>query len=59
MQLRDQKAHFEEGQREQYIAYKSRVEELMKKIHETEEFNQQIVKDHVDTLGAHELEERR
>ena len=31
----------------------------MKQIHETEEFNQQIVKDHVDTLAAHELEERR
>jgi len=31
----------------------------MKEIHENEVFNQQVVKDHVDVLSAHELEERR
>ena len=31
----------------------------MKEIHETEVFNQQVVKDHVDQLAAHELEERK
>ncbi len=59
MQLRDQKAQFEETQRERYIQYKQRVEGLMDQIHETEVFNQQVIKDHVDALAAHELEERR
>lgn len=59
MQLRDQKAQFEEQQRERYLHYKTRVEELMQQIHETEVFNQQVVKDHVDALAAHELEERK
>ena len=31
----------------------------MMQIHETEVFNQQVVKDHVDALAAHELEERK
>lgn len=59
MQLRDQKALFEEQQREKYLQYKLRVDSLLKQIHETENFNQQIVKDHVDALSAHELEERK
>jgi|FrelakmetLWP11LW_1041352.scaffolds.fasta_scaffold276020_1 hypothetical protein len=59
MQLRDQKALFEEQQREKYLKYKLRVDSLLKQIHETEIFNQQIVKDHVDALSAHELEERK
>ena len=59
MQLRDQKAQFEEEQRAQYIHYKTKVETLMQQIHETEEFNQQVVKDHVDCLSSHELDERR
>jgi len=32
---------------------------MMTQIHETEVFNQQVVKDHVDVLAAHELEERK
>ena len=31
----------------------------MSQIQETEVFNQQVVKDHVDSLSAHELEERK
>ena len=59
MQLRDQKALFEEQQREKYVQYKARVDQLMSQIQETEVFNQQVVKDHVDSLSAHELEERK
>ena len=59
MQLRDQKAQFEEQQRERYLHYKTKVEDLMREIHEKEVFNQQVVKDHVDALSAHELEERK
>ena len=59
MQLRDQKAQFEEQQRERYLHYTGRVEQLMKEIHEKEVFNQQVVKDHVDVLAAHEQEERK
>ena len=59
MQLRDQKGAFEEDNRLRYIAYKQRVDALMAQIHETEVFNQQVVKDHVDALAAHELEERK
>ena len=59
LQLRDQKAAFEEGQRAKYLEYKARVESLLAQIHETEVFNQQVVKDHVDLLAAHELEERK
>lgn len=40
MQLRDQKAQFEETQRERYIQYKQKVETLQEQIHETEVFNQ-------------------
>lgn len=32
---------------------------LRAQIHETEVFNQQIMKDHVDALAAFELEERK
>lgn len=39
--------------------YKTRVEDLRSQIQETEIFNQQVVKDHVDALSAHELEERK
>lgn len=59
MQLRDQKALFEEQQREKYVQYKARVDQLMSQIQETEVFNQQVVKDHVDSLSSHELEERK
>ena len=59
MQLRDQKALFEENRRGQYMHYKERVEELLRQIHETEAFNQEVVKDHVDALSSHELEERK
>ena len=59
MQLRDQKALFEEQQRERYVQYKARVDQLMSQIQETEVFNQQVVKDHVDSLSSHELEERK
>ena len=59
MQLRDQKAQFEEEQRERYLHYKTKVETLMLQIHEAEDFNQQVVKDHVDCLSSHELEERK
>ena len=31
----------------------------MSQIQETEVFNQQVVKDHVDSLSSHELEERK
>lgn len=41
------------------MQYSQRVEGLLQQIHETEVFNQQVVKDHVDCLAAHELEERR
>ena len=39
--------------------YKEKVEDLLSQIHEVEIFNQQVVKDHVDALASHELEERK
>lgn len=59
MKLRDEKAAFEEMQRERYIANQSKLDLMQSEIMDLENFNQQLVRDHVDTLATHELEERR
>lgn len=58
-QLSDQKAAFEEQLRDEYLRLKERQDGLLGQIHETEVFNSQVVKDHVDALATQELEERR
>ena len=59
LQLRDEKAAFEEVQREKYVRNKQHLDGLLKEIQEMEEFNQQVVRDHVDAVATNELEERR
>ena len=59
MQLRDEKAAFEEGKRDTYLKNTQQMASTLKEIHDLEVFNQQVVKDHVDCLATHELEERR
>ena len=46
-------------QREKYLYNKQRLEAITKEIMDIENFNQQLVRDHVDVLSTHELEERR
>ena len=38
---------------------KREIDDLTQQIHELEVFNQQVVRDHVDALSTHELDERR
>lgn len=38
---------------------KREIDDLTQQIHELEVFNQQVVRDHVDALSTHELNERR
>ena len=59
MHLRDEKAAFEEDKRTQYLMNKREIDDLTQQIHELEVFNQQVVRDHVDALSTHELNERR
>ena len=59
MQLRDEKGAFEEDKRTQYLMNKREIDDLTQQIHEVEVFNQQVVRDHVDALSTHELNERR
>lgn len=57
--MRDDKAAFEEMQRDRYISNQSRLDQMQNEIIDVENFNQQLVRDHVDTLATHELDERR
>lgn len=45
--------------RERYLGGKRNLEKLYDEIHKVERFNQEIVRDHADTLSNHELDERR
>ena len=57
LQLRDQKALFEESKRQEYLHYKAKQDQLIGQIHDLEIFNAQVVKDHVDALSTHALQE--
>ena len=59
LQLRHDKGSFEEMQREKYLKNKQELEQILNEIQQLESFNQEVVKDHVDSLSTHELEERR
>lgn len=59
MQLRNEKAAFEETKRDTYLKNKQEADAMLKEIHDLEAFNQQVVKDHVDCLATFELDERR
>ena len=57
--MRDEKSQFEELCRERYLAGKKKLDQLYHESHKIEDFNQEVVRDHADTLANHELEERR
>lgn len=57
--LREEKGAFEETQREKYLFNNQKLEAITKEIMELEVYNQQLIRDHVDALSFHELEERR
>ena len=59
LQLRHDKGSFEEMQREKYLKNRQELEQISNEIQQLESFNQEVVKDHVDSLSTHELEERR
>lgn len=59
LRCRDEKGAFEEQMRENYIKNRETLEETLTKVQDLETFNQQIVRDHVDFLAQHELNERR
>jgi hypothetical protein len=57
--LREEKGAFEETQREKHLFNNQKLEAITKEIMELEVYNQQLIRDHVDALSFHELEERR
>ena len=56
--LRDEKSSYEEDQRVKYIEFVEELESIMKKLHEQEVFNYQVIRDHVDLMSQYEVEER-
>ena len=57
-EMQDEKANFEEQQRTKYNVLMSKYEDTQKKLHEKEEYNFSVVKDHVEVKHVFELEER-
>jgi organic radical activating enzyme len=57
-EMQDEKGVFEEHQRSKYTVLMSRYEEVQKQLHQKEEYNQQVVKDHIELKHVFELEER-
>jgi len=56
--LQDDKAKFEEEQRNAYMLLQSRYSEVLEQLHQKECYNQQVVKDHIELKHMFELEER-
>ena len=56
--MRDEKSSYEEDQRVKYIEFVEELESIMKKLHEQEVFNYQVIRDHVDLMSQYEVEER-
>ena len=56
--MQDDKARFEEDQRVNYLALKSRYTEVMESLHHKEQYNGDIVMDQIELKHIYELEER-
>jgi hypothetical protein len=56
--MQDDKARFEEDQRLQCMTLQQRYQESIEKLHSTEKYNSDIVKDHIELKHFYELEER-
>jgi hypothetical protein len=56
--LQDDKAGFEEEQRGQHILLQKKYEETLGDLHQKEQYNQQVVRDHIELKHTFELEER-
>lgn len=56
--MQDEKARFEEEQRIHYMTLYQRYNEALDKLHQTEKYNNDIVKDHIELKHFFELEER-
>lgn len=56
--MQDDKARFEEEQRLQYMTLQQRYQEAVDKVHQTEKYNTDVVKDHLELKHFFELEER-
>lgn len=56
--MHDEKAVFEEGLRDKYIALDQDYNDALNNLHEKERYNQAVVRDHLELKHVFELEER-
>lgn len=56
--MQEEKMKFEDEQRMHYLALQQRYQEVLEKLHSTEKYNNDIVKDHLELKHFYELEER-
>lgn len=56
--LQDEKAVFENEQRNSYMVINKQYQDTLERLHQKEIYNQQVVRDHVELKHVFEMEER-
>ena len=58
LKMQDEKTQFEENQRAQFMVKKQTYDDALNDLHKKQNYNQDIVKDHLELKHVFELEER-